>query len=107
MKKQEPIIFQTDAGNYRVHQLKTIEPYFSAVKSGDKTFEVRRFDRDFKVGDFLMLTFYDPKTNQLGESIIKRITYMLTDQPYVPEGYVILAIVDDEIVIPFESGEKQ
>jgi hypothetical protein len=107
MKKQEPIIFQTDAGSYRVHQLKTIEPYFSAVKSGDKTFEVRKFDRDFQVGDFLMLTFYNPKTNQLGESIIKRITYMLTDQPYVPEGYVILAIADDEIVIPFESGEKQ
>jgi Domain of unknown function (DUF3850) len=101
MKKQEPIIFKTDMGDYRVHQLKTVEPYFSAVKSGVKTFEVRKFDRDFQVGDFLMLTLYDPKTNQLGGSVIKRITYMLTDKPYVPDGYVILGIVDDEIVIPF------
>lgn len=53
------------------------------------------------MGDFLMLTYYDPKTNKLGESVIKRITYMLTDKLYVPDGYVILGIVDDEIVIPF------
>jgi Domain of unknown function (DUF3850) len=101
MKKKEPIIFKTDHREYRVHQLKTIEPYFSDVKNGLKTFEVRKFDRDFRIGDFLMLTFYDPKTNRLGESIVKRITYMLTDKPYVPDGYVILGIVDDEISIPF------
>jgi hypothetical protein len=99
--KQEPIIYFTDNQRYRAHQLKTIEPYFSAVKRGDKTFEVRKFDRDYKIGDFLELTFYDPETNKLGESIMKRITYMLTDQPYVPEGYVILGMVDDEIVIPY------
>ena len=28
-------------------------------------------------------------------------TDMLTDKSYVPDGYVILGIVDDEIVIPF------
>jgi Domain of unknown function (DUF3850) len=101
MQKQEPIIFKTEHRDYRVHQLKIVEPYFSDVKNGLKTFEVRKFDRDFQIGDFLVLTLYDPKTNQLGESIVKQITYMLTAKPYVPDGYVILGIVDAEISIPF------
>lgn len=101
MNKQEPIIFKTDGKDYRVHQLKTVEPYFSSVKSGNKTFEVRKFDRDFQVGDFLWLNYYDPETNKLGEGVMRRITYMLTDKPYVPDGYVILGMVEDNIYIPF------
>lgn len=37
------------------HILKTVEPYFSLVASGDKTFEVRRNDRAFQKGDVLTL----------------------------------------------------
>lgn len=37
------------------HILKTVEPYFSAVLSGEKTFEVRRNDRAFQKGDVLVL----------------------------------------------------
>jgi hypothetical protein len=101
LKKEQPIIYKTDDKNFRVHQLKTIDPYFTSVKNGEKTFEVRKFDRDYQVGDFLDLVHYNPSTNQLGERISKRITYMLTDQPYVPDGYVILGMVDNEIVISF------
>lgn len=97
MKKEDAIVI----GNYRVHQLKTVDPYFSAVKSGDKPFEVRKFDRDYQVNDFLFLTHYDPIEDKLGEVVTKRITYMLTDKPYVPEGYVVLGMKDDNIVIDF------
>lgn len=106
-KLQDAIVYNSDSKDIRVHQLKTVEPYFSAVKRGDKTFEVRKFDRDYQIGDFLDLTFYDPKTNSLGESITKRITYMMTDTPYVPEGYVILGMVDNEIVIPYLNCESK
>jgi hypothetical protein len=99
--KQQPIILPTDGKIYRIHQLKTVEPYFSAVKCGDKTFEVRKFDRDFQIGDFLDLVHFNPQTKELGERIFKRVTYMLTDKPYVPKKYVILGMVDDEIVIPY------
>lgn len=85
-----------------VHYLKTVEPYFSAVKSGEKTFEVRRFDRDFQVGDLLRLVEYNPQRKSYGEHIIKKITYMLTDKPYVPEGYVILGISDYQEEFPFQ-----
>jgi hypothetical protein len=98
MKKQ-PSILPTRNKIYRIHQLKTVEPYFSAVKSGVKTFEVRRFDRDFQIGDILDLTFYNPQTKELGERVFKRVTYMLTVKPFVRKGYVILGIVDDEIIL--------
>ena len=101
MDKEAPIIFRTDKKNYRLHHLKTIEPYYSAVVRGNKTFEVRKFDRDFQPGDFLMLTHYDPKEDKLGDSIYKKVTYMLTDKEYVKDGYVILGMVDDSITIPF------
>jgi hypothetical protein len=97
--KEQPIIHSFDGGEYRVHQLKTVEPYYSAVKSGVKTFEVRKFDRDYQIGDFLDLVHYDPKTNKLGERLSKRITYMLTDAPYVPEDYVIIGMVDDVMCV--------
>jgi hypothetical protein len=99
--KEEPIIMTTDHQVYRVHQLKTVEPYFSAVKNGDKTFEIRKFDRDFQLGDILWLTHYDAATKLLGEAITRIVTYMLTDAPYVPEGYVVLGMVEDNIYIDF------
>ncbi|MGG0718379.1 DUF3850 domain-containing protein [Robertmurraya massiliosenegalensis] len=97
--KEQPIILPTEGKTYRIHQLKTVEPYFSEVKNGNKTFEVRKFDRDYQIGDFLDLVHYDPQTKQLGKRIHKLVTYMLTDKPYVPDGYVILGIVDDNIMI--------
>lgn len=39
----------------KIHSLKTIQPYFGQVKSGLKTAELRKNDRDFKVGDWLLL----------------------------------------------------
>lgn len=37
------------------HQLKILPQYFQAVSIGDKTFEIRKNDRDFKVGDNIAL----------------------------------------------------
>ncbi|EMK6918792.1 DUF3850 domain-containing protein [Vibrio cholerae] len=37
------------------HQLKIKSEYLEAIIRGDKTFEIRKNDRDFKVGDRVML----------------------------------------------------
>lgn len=79
-----------------IHRLKTVEPYFSEVRAGNKTFEVRKADRDFNVGDTLELVQYFPETDSYGDVDVREITYILADPPYVPEGYVILAIKEIE-----------
>ena len=43
-----------------IHELKTIEPFFSDLRAGRKPFEIRRDDRDFKVYDFLCLQKFTP-----------------------------------------------
>ncbi len=39
----------------KIHELKLDTKYFNDVKSGKKNFEIRKNDRDFKVGDILNL----------------------------------------------------
>lgn len=39
----------------KAHNLKLDDLFFDDVKSGEKTFEIRNNDRDFRVGDFLVL----------------------------------------------------
>lgn len=38
-----------------IHQLKCEAKYFEEICSGQKTFEVRKNDRNFHVGDYLAL----------------------------------------------------
>jgi len=60
------------------HTLKTWPEYFEAVIKGDKTFEVRRFDRPFKVGDKLILQEWDNEKEQYtGREHAVIITYIL------------------------------
>jgi hypothetical protein len=41
------------------HKLKTWPEFFKAILAGDKTFEIRKDDRGFKVGDTLRLLEFD------------------------------------------------
>lgn len=59
------------------HLLKTWPTYFDAVKSGVKTFELRRDDRGYKVGDILDLREYDPGSGWTGRQCIRDVTYVL------------------------------
>lgn len=74
----------------KIHQLKTINPYFTAVLEGLKNFEVRLNDRDFKVGDEVRLQEYDLQTNEyLGREVRAEITYILKDYEAIKPGYVV------------------
>ena len=77
----------------KIHELKTWPKYFIPVWNGHKTFEVRKNDRDFQVGDLLILREWDPETQDYtGWTLKCRVTYILDDPAYVKEGYVILGI---------------
>jgi hypothetical protein len=87
-----------------VHHLKTWTPFFRDVKSGIKNFEVRVNDRDYKVGDNLILDEFDPdKETKTGDWIAKRIGYILDDPRFVKEGFVILGLQD----INVDGGKKR
>jgi hypothetical protein len=74
-----------------VHKLKTWPAYFYAVTAGTKTFEIRKNDRDFKVGDVLILQCYDPETGTYnGQEVARTVTYV-TDWEQKP-GNVVLGL---------------
>ncbi|WP_455719025.1 DUF3850 domain-containing protein [Anaerosporobacter sp.] len=82
-----------------LHQLKTTAEYFLDVASGKKTFEVRKNDRDFCVGDFIGLNELTNKPvnnkddyKETGRFILAEVTYVLNDINYVKDGYVVLGI---------------
>ncbi len=59
------------------HELKTWPDSFKAVKLGRKTHEVRRNDRDFQVGDVLVLKEYIPEeSTYTRDEIAVEVTYI-------------------------------
>lgn len=74
------------------HSLKILPEYYDAIISGRKTFEIRKNDRDYHVGDKLILKEWDG-IEYTGRITKKEIVYMLDDNSgYVLEGYVIMSI---------------
>ena len=91
------------------HKLKTLPPYWDAVKRGEKTFDVRRDDRGFQKGDRIELVRHTG-TNVLHDETLPRtgdnsryrkeaytmtfeITYILTGGQFgIEPGYVVLGI---------------
>jgi len=86
----------------KTHELKTDKQVFDEVASGRKTFEIRKDDRGFEVGDFLVLR----KTLRTGEEmkqgwpleyvgppIYVYVTYILRGPIYgLADGWVIMSI---------------
>lgn len=79
-----------------VHDLKISPIYFDQVDSRKKPFEVRKNDRDYRVGDILFLREYTivdaPAWDYTGRTCTRIITYILDEPEYVKEGFVILGI---------------
>ena len=75
------------------HKIKIDPKYFDDVAKGIKTFEVRKNDRAYKRKDLLDIFEYDSETEEYtGRNIFAVITYILDDQKYLRDGYVILAL---------------
>ena len=62
----------------KTHDLKTWPAPFREVKEGRKTFELRKNDRDYKVGHILRLQEYIPELHKhTGEECLVRVTHIL------------------------------
>lgn len=75
----------------KVHDVKLGTTFFDDVKTGRKTFELRKNDRGYKEGDTIVLHEYKDGTTT-GRTITKKIVYMLEDFAGLEDGYCILGL---------------
>lgn len=101
------------------HTLKTVEPYFSQVLSGEKTFEVRRNDRAYQRGDELILV--DTNGCECGDincksrrpPIRKVVTFVFAGDPRLRDlggivpGHVVLGLGDPALYFAHEPTERE
>jgi ASC-1-like (ASCH) protein len=77
-----------------IHNLKIIPQYFKEVKNGNKKFELRKNDRNFKVGDTLCLEEWcNHFEGYTGQEINVEVTFIFAGGFYgLHEDYVIMSI---------------
>lgn len=79
------------------HRLKIKQPYFEDIRMRRKNFELRYNDRDYRVGDVLVLEEYDDTsicTGYSGQVERRTVTYVLKEHPQfgLEVGYCILGL---------------
>lgn len=88
-----------------IHQLKTWPQYFEQVRLGNKTFEARKDDRDFEVGDDLRLVEWCPESKEFtGRKLDRVITYVLRNTEHVSPGFCILGMQERATTIVAPSS---
>ena len=84
------------------HTLKTDPEVYDALHPDQKTFEIRFNDRNFQVGDFLILERTESTGAEMKEGAplvyserrkVRRITYIMRGPVYgLSEGWVIMSV---------------
>lgn len=76
------------------HVLRTWPDQFRVLAAGIKTFEFRHDDRDFEVGDMLVLREWQPARKEFtGNELIRWVTYIVRGPDFgIPEGYCVMSI---------------
>ena len=82
----------------KTHDIKILPQYFERIENGQKMFEVRKNDRDYQVGDELILDEWDPITQKYTERlIIMHISYILHGGQFgIAEGYCVLGLMHSQ-----------
>jgi hypothetical protein len=84
-----------------LHELRSWPEFFNPLLTGEKTFELRKNDRDFKVGDELLLREWEPFTEKYsGRELHLKVVYILAGvgpggvTPYngISAGFCILGV---------------
>lgn len=88
-----PAPSQPETKGASVHELKTDPVHFEDVKACRKTFELRRDDRDFRVGDTLILREFDRATQAYSGRIeMRMIGHILRGTEHLAPGYCALSL---------------
>ena len=99
-----------------IHAVKIEKKYFEKQAAGEKPWELRRNDRDYKVGDYLALNEVETKEQECidstkqkeciytGRSILVKIVDVFENANYLTPGYVLLTT---EPCFISDAGERK
>lgn len=90
------------------YELKIWPEYFDAVDSGKKTFEVRKLDRLFGIGDTLLLREWSPTNGYSGRETQREITYVMVGGQWgLSEGNCILGLKPSQSPKTVEGAARE
>lgn len=93
----DPFEREIDLSKETVHELKCHPEPFLAVRAGDKTHEVRVFDRPYRAGDLLLLKEFLPDDQTYtGAEVLVRVTHVTEPGTWgLPENVGVLSIREE------------
>jgi len=74
------------------HELKIWPQFYKLVVSGVKPFEIRKNDRDYQVGDVVLLREWEKEGGYTSKQSYWQITYILLECPGLKPGYCVLGL---------------
>jgi Domain of unknown function (DUF3850) len=83
------------------HNIKTIHEYFQAKVNGDKPWEMRWNDRDYKKGDILIHHEIDDELVPTGRTFNEQVIYITEGPLYgLIKGWVIMSTFGGFLTVP-------
>jgi len=82
------------------HKVKSWSYFFDAIVAGDKLHDLRKNDRDYQIGDELILQRYDMVMGRYtGDECVRTVSFITSNQfpcayssAVLPHDYVILSL---------------
>ena len=78
--------------SFRIHKLKCWPEFYAALIAGDKRDELRLNDRNYKVGDVLILQEYDNNIDLYTGDESKWLVTWIVDGFGLKDGYVAMSV---------------
>ena len=81
----------------KYHELKIEERFFEGIVNNTKTFEIRKNDRNYEIGDIIHFTITDStndEMNKKADDLLLKIVGILKDSDFpqgIKEGYCIIS----------------
>jgi hypothetical protein len=77
----------------KIHQVKSWPEYFQPITNGVKTFDLRKNDRNYQVGDEISFEEFRPGVGEYtGKMATRKIVFILRDFDGLMPGYCILGL---------------
>lgn len=87
------------------HDLKTWPEPFKALKTGLKSWEFRRADRDYRDGDLLLLREWHEDDGYTGDQIVRQVTWSLFGGTFgIPDDHIIMSLASDSDEAAYKRG---